>query len=211
MTDMDLIPDEFRRELARQRHRSRFMWASLILVGFLVVARATIGYMTWRDQTQVIALQQRQQALSQSQTEADSLRQQRLITQQQLAALNQLKGRDQVSQFMHSIDDAYLEHIWLDSVRFQRREGTGTPATAEGVPAIARDSAVDTGDLAVLHDAEMTGHASSHSELANFMQRLGAQPAVLNLRLINTETRSYTGVQVIDFRLALQMRSKERP
>jgi Fimbrial assembly protein (PilN) len=212
MGDMDLVPSEFRKERMVRRSLGRFIWAIVLLLGLVAAARATLGYLIWREQAQVVRLEQRQLAYSQTQTRADSLRQQRMVTQQQLSTLEQLQGADRVEQFLRSIDDAYSEHIWLDGVHFQRRENTGAPADVAATPA-AGNPGSEPGAIGVtvFHDAEIIGHASSHSELATFMQRLGAQPAVADLRLINTATRSYTNVQVIDFKLALQMRGKERP
>jgi hypothetical protein len=46
----------------------------------------------------------------------------------------------------------------------------------------------------------------NHSVLAEFMRKLGAEPNVADLRLIDTGTRSYTTMQVIDFNLNLQMK-----
>jgi Fimbrial assembly protein (PilN) len=212
MSDMNLIPDEFRKGLLLRRHLTLFIVTLVMLLTMVAVVRATLGYLVWRERTQVVSLEQRQQALVTNQGKTDLLRQQRQVTEQQLAALDQLRGRDRVKQFLRSIDDAYGEHIWLDGVHFQRREypGAALNSVGSGAAAVPEAQPAVTGSQ-LLQGAEITGHATSHSELATFMQRLGAQPPVTDLRLINTATRSYTDVQVIDFKLALQMRATERP
>jgi hypothetical protein len=208
MNDMDLVPGEFRRGLTLRRNLRHFMWALVLLLGILVATRATLGYLIWREKAQVVSLEQQQQVISKTQTEAESLRQQRLVTEQQLATLDLLQGNDLVQYFLQSIDEAYTEHIWLDSVHFQRRENTGPPAIGATAGAAEDQTASTAVDL--LHDAELVGHASNHSYLATFMQQLGGQPVVADLRLINTATRTYASAQVIDFKLALQIRGKER-
>jgi hypothetical protein len=212
MNDMDLVPSEFRKGLTLRRNLRRFTWTLVLLLVLVAGARATLGYLIWREQSQVVSLEQQQQALSHTLNETESLRQQRLVTQEQLATLDQLQGADLVEQFLHSVDEAYIDQVWLDSVHLQRRDNPAADANAAN-SAASGAPAGQTGatGMNVLHDAEIVGHASNHSDLALFMQRLGAQPAVADLRLINTATRSYTSVQVIDFRLALQLRSKERP
>lgn len=212
MSDMDLIPAEFRRGLTLRRQINWFVGALLILLVVVTASRAALGYLVWREKEQVVDLQERQQALAQSQSETESLRQQHLLTQQQLATLDQLKGGDRLAQFLNAIDDAYIEQVWLDTMHFQRRENSAAAADAPGneVAVGSQTAAVEAG-FEGLHEAEIAGHASSHSELATFMQRLGAQPAVADLRLISTATRSYTSVQVIDFKLALQLRGREMP
>jgi hypothetical protein len=204
MNDMDLVPGEYRRGLALRRNLSRCIWALAVLVGLVATARGALGYLIWREKTQVASLEQRQQADSRTLSEAESLRQQRMVTQQQLDTLEQLRGSDLMERFLRSIDDAYQEHIWLDGIHFQRRDNTVPPATAAAGEAAA-------GDVDVLHEAQIVGHASSHTDLASFMEQLGAQPDVADLKLIDTSARSYTSVQVIDFRLALQLRDRTRP
>jgi cell division protein FtsB/predicted nuclease of predicted toxin-antitoxin system len=212
MSDMDLVPGEFRRSLALRGNLRRFFWGAVLLVVLVATARAALGYLTWRERTQVVSLEQQQLAFSQTENQTESLRQQRLVTQQQLATLDKLQGSELVERFLWSIDDAYVEHIWLDAIQFKRRENTGAPtgASPEATQAAPQGTA-NANDLNVLHDAQITGHAATHSDLATFMQSLGAQPAVADLRLINTATRSYTSVQVIDFRLALQVRGGAHP
>jgi hypothetical protein len=193
MNDMDLVPGEFRRGLTLRRNLSRCIWALALLLGLVATSRAALGYLIWREKAQVASLEHRQQAISQAQSRTESLRQQRLVTQQQLATLDVLQGNELVERFLRSIDAAYLEHIWLDGIHFQRRETTGAT------------------EVSKLHDAQIVGHAASHTDLATFMERLSAQPAVADLGLIDTSSRTYTSVQVIDFRLALQLRGKEQP
>lgn len=212
MNDMDLVPSEFRRGLTLRRNLSRCIWALVLLVGLVGAARATLGYLIWREKAQVVNLEQRQQAISQTQAETQSLREQRMVTQQQLATLDLLQGNDLVDRFLRSLDDAYQEHIWLDNIHFQRSDTTGASANAaagEAAGAADDPSGVDT--VNVLHDAQIVGHAASHTDLATFMERLGAQPAVADLRLIDTSARKYTSVQIIDFRLALRLRGMEQP
>lgn len=208
MNDMDLVPSEFRKGLVLRRSLRRFCWTLALLLGFVAATRASLEYLIWREKSQVVSLEQQQQAVSQTATETESLRQQRLVTQEQLATLDKLQGADMVDRFLQSIDAAYIDQIWLDSVHLQRRDNQ-TVAAGE-TNAVPAEQPGGTG-LNVLQEAEIVGHASSHSDLAMFMQQLGAQPAVADLRLINTATRSYTSIQVIDFRLTLQMRSREAP
>jgi Fimbrial assembly protein (PilN) len=212
MNEMDLVPNEFRQGLILRRNLIRCVWALVLLLGLVASARATLGYLIWREKAQVVSLEQRQQAFSRAETETESLRQQRMVTQQQLATLDLLQGNDLVERFLQSMDDAYQEHIWLDSIRFQRRDNTGAPSNATaGEAAGAAEGQPGAGAVNVLHDAQIVGHAASHTDLATFMERLGAQPTVADLRLIDTSARSYTSVQVIDFRLTLQLRGTEQP
>ena len=191
MRDMDLIPGDFRQGIKLQRQFRGFFLAGALVLAGVVVARLWLGYATWRERALVVRFEQQQQELAHNQAKTEQLQQQRQVTEQQLAALDQLRGRDRVALFLHAVDQAYNEHIWLDSVHFLRR-----------------GAAADKPALAVTQGADLYGHAANHSELAQFMRQLGAQAAVADLRLISTTSRSVNDAQVIDFNLSLQVDDK---
>lgn len=207
MTDIDLIPADFRRNLVLRRQLRRFMLAGLLVLGGTAAARAALGYMIWREKAVVVQVEQRQVQLQSSQARTDELRQQRQVTEQQLAALEQLRGRDRVGVFLQALDSAYNEHVWFDSVHYTRRGSDGPSAGQSGSAVTEASAAAGTGPVSAgeSQSAEMFGHAVTHSVLADFMQGLGAQSAVADLRLISTSSRSYTSVQVVDFTLSLQV------
>jgi cell division protein FtsB len=188
MRDMDLIPGDFRKDIGLQRQFRGLVLACILTLSSVAIARLWLGYATWRERALVVRIEQQQQLLEHDHARTEELRQQRQVTEQQLTALEQLRGRDRVALFLHAIDEAYDEHIWLDGVHFMRRG--------------ASDSAQQ---LAVRQGADMHGHAANHTELAEFMRRLGAQAAVADLRLISTATRNFNDTQIIDFNLSLQV------
>ena len=50
--------------------------------------------------------------------------------------------------------------------------------------------------------AEIRGASIDHATLAEFVRRLGEQSGVSQVRLLDTSTRSYPGLDVVDFQLA---------
>jgi cell division protein FtsB len=212
MTDIDLIPRDFRTGISLQRQLRRFIVACIVVLAGVAVARLSLGYLIWREKAMVVRIEQQQLVLEHNQAKTEQLRQQRQVTEQQLAALDKLRGRDRVALFLGALDQAYNEHIWLDSVHFLRRSGTGALANAPGAAnaglIVVPEAAGSQATLSVMHGADLYGHAINHSELAQFMQLLGAQPVVADLRLLSTATRSYTDTQVIDFNLSLQVEDK---
>ena len=56
---------------------------------------------------------------------------------------------------------------------------------------------------------EIQGQAVDHGALADFVRRLAAQRLVRDVRLLDTQTRRYTEVQVVDFRLAVVLAARE--
>jgi cell division protein FtsB len=212
MGDMDLIPDDYRQRLDLRRVLRNFIVACVVVVSFLVLGKALLAYLIWRENVQVVRLEQLEQVLQNNKSKAAQFRQKKQVTEQQIVALNELRGRDRMALFLRAIDSAYSEGVWFDNLRFMRRSSTGTldnvPAAANAGIIIVPDGAETSQSLEINHGAEIIGHAVSHSMLAEFMRSLGAEPSVADLRLIDTGTRSYTTVQVVDFNLALQISQK---
>ena len=73
MTDIDLIPADFRRNLVLRRQLRRFMLAGLLVIGGTAAARAALGYMIWREKAVVVQVEQRQVQLQSSQARTDEI------------------------------------------------------------------------------------------------------------------------------------------
>lgn len=205
MGEMDLIPGDYRQNLIRKHRTRHFVVACVLLLVGIGLARGLLTYLIWRENVQVVRLEQQDNILQQQEARTASYRQQKQVTEQQLAALDELRGRDRVANFLKAIDHAYSDGIWFDSVHFMRQSKSGAldnlpGATNANITVVPEDTRQDS-DLTV----DILGHAINHSLLAEFMRELGAQPGIADLRLIDTGLRSYTTTQVVDFNLALQM------
>ncbi|MDO9393104.1 MAG: hypothetical protein Q7T42_03905 [Methylotenera sp.] len=209
MGNMDLIPEDYRQDMGLRRMVRNFIVACLVVVCGIGLAKAAFTYLIWRENAHVVRLEQQEQVSQQNKSKTEEYRQQKQVTEQQLAALTELHGNDRVTLFLHAIDNAYTEGVWFDSLRFMRRSSTGTldnvPGAANAGIIVAPDNAETPQSLEVNHGAEIIGHAINHSVLAEFMRKLGTETSVADLRLIDTGTRSYTTMQVVDFKLGLQM------
>ncbi len=217
MGDMDLIPDDYRHHLDLRRAVRNFIAACVVVLACIGLIKMLLTYLIWRENVQVVRLEQQEQVLQNNKSKTEEFRQQKQVTEQQLAALNELRGRDRVTLFLQAIDGAYAEGVWFDSLRFMRRSSTGTLDNVPGavntgiivVPANAETpQSLEANPLEINYGAEIVGHAMSHSMLAEFMRKLGTQASVADMRLIDTGTRNYTTVQVVDFNLALQVSEK---
>lgn len=212
MGDMDLIPDDYRHHLDLRRAVRNFILACVVALACIGLIKMLLTYLIWRENVQVVRLEQQENVLEQNKAKTETYRQQKQVTEQQLAALNELRGRDRVAIFLQAIDSAYAEGIWFDNLRFMRRSSTGTldnvPGAVNTGIIVVPANAETPQSLEVNHGAEIVGHAVSHSMLAEFMRKLGTQASVADLRLIDTGTRNYTTMQVVDFNLALQVSEK---
>jgi Fimbrial assembly protein (PilN) len=212
MGDMDLIPDDYRQRLNFGRVLRNFIVVCVVVVSCIGLGRALLTYLIWRENVQMVRLEQQEQVLQNNKSKVEEYRQQKQVTEQQIAALNVLRGHDRVLLFLRAIDSAYAEGVWFDNLRFMRRSSAGTldnvPAAVNTGIIVVPEGAETPQSLEINHGAEIIGHAVSHSMLAEFMRNLGGEPSVADLRLIDTGTRNYTSVQVVDFNLALQLSQK---
>jgi cell division protein FtsB len=211
MSEMDMIPGDYRQGRSGRRLLRRFIVACVVVLCCIGLARMLLGYLIWRENVQVVRLEQQEQVVEQNKARTEGFRQQKQVTEQQLAALNKLRGRDRVALFLRSIDNVYIEGVWLDSLHFMRRNGTGklqAPGAVNSGIIVVPNGAETAQSLQIDQGAEMIGHAMNHTMLAEFMRNLGKQPTVADLRLIDTGTRNYTNIQVVDFNLSLQLDEK---
>lgn len=206
MSEMDLIPGDYRQSRSARRLLRRFIVACAVVLCCIGLARVLLGYLIGRENSQAVRLEQQEQMVGQNKARTEELRQQKQVTERQLAALNQLRNGDRVALLLRSIDRGYVEGVWFDSLHFMRRNDMGTlqasGAANSGIGAAAKGA---DAALQINHGAEMIGHAMNHTNLAEFMRNLGKQPAVANLRLIDTGARNYANTQVVGFNLSLQL------
>lgn len=206
MSEMDLIPADYRQNRRARGLVVKFFVLCVVLLSCIGIARMLLGYLIWRENGQVVRLQQQEQVSEQNKARGDEYRQLKQATLQQLAALDELRGADRAALLLHAIDNAYRAGVWLDTLHFMRSTGTlqAPGAVNSGIIVIPAGSDAQH----VNQGIEIAGHALNHSVLAEFMRALDAQPGVAGLNLIETGSRNYTNMQVVDFKLALQMGAK---
>lgn len=212
MADMDMIPGDYRQDRGLRRRLRHFVTACIVVLCCIGLARMLLYYLTWRESAEVARLEQLEQVSQKNKTRKEEYRQKKEVTEQQLAALNKLRGGDRVTLFLQAIDSAHNNGIWFDNLRYMRRSGTGT---LDNVPGAANMKILVVPKRAeanvlreITQDAEIVGHAINHSVLADFMRILATRPGVADVRLIDTRTRAYLTTSVVDFNLGLQIDEK---
>ena len=220
MADIDLIPADYR-NLARLRRRLPRIVIAVIAVALVIgVARFALYRLVSFENAHMAQLQKESHVAARGKADADSFRQRKALAEKQLAELDELRGRDRLNLLLRAIDAAYSDSIWVDHVRFFRRDipagetsslpGGGRsgiivlPKANVPVPGAAPASA------AAEQRAEIVGHATSHTKLAEFMRGLGSQPGIAEVRLVDTGLGSSANVPVIDATLVLLIDDKAR-
>ncbi len=204
MGNINLIPNDYRQDIKLKRLVRNFIIACALVIAGIAVAKALVSYLTWRENAQITRLEQLEQLSQETKIKTEEYRQQLQATEQQLKALSTLRGGDRVLHLLHAIDKAHTEGAWFDSLHFMRLANTSTPENTDNATTEA-SAAVMVEAVEAHHGVEIVGHALSHSVLAEFMRNLGQATSVADLQLIDTSTRNYTTLQVIDFNLAFKI------
>lgn len=202
MSEFNLIPADYAR---RQVLRIRLRWAAaglVMLCCLVVLARSALSLLIAGERSHVAQLQAKRQLWQESKAKTEQYTREAAAAEKQLLALDELRRREHLRLFLEAVDRAYVERVWFDEIKYYRREITPV------APAAQKDSAQPAPRME--QRVAMTGHATNHIMLAEFMRKLETQPAVAELALLDTGPRSYPHGLIIDFKLALLVERKVR-
>lgn len=212
MAELDLVPSEFRTRQKTQKLLRGLLAAAVLLLVGVGVAWALLTHLDRQAQADVAQLKLQATALERQQAQKIVVQERKSTVEAQLQALDKLHGRQHFGTLLRAIDAAYREGIWFDNLHFEIEAGqaAASPAQPSNVPPgmilVPNTPAPQLPEMGKW--TRITGHALNHSLLADFMGVLGSQPGVADLRLVDTRLRSYTGIQVVDFTLNLQLNEK---
>lgn len=211
---MDLIPSDFRKS-QRTRHFLRSTLLAVVLIlGVLGLARLALEMLISADQARIAQLRERDGSSQRQQSVLAGLRQRKQQIEQQLATLASLRGSERVASLLRGLDAAFVDGVWLETLRLAQSLPDDAAAGKPGAPAVAPAPAAGAaaggpgsgGKVASgIHSAEITGHALDHTRLAGFMRTLGAQPGIAQLVLVDSRARPQGSGEGVDFTLALQV------
>jgi cell division protein FtsB len=212
MSEIDLIPPRHRRRKAAARWLLRGAAVYGLVAIALLGARVALSRSVHSEQGQLQQIQAQRAQAESERARLDLLEAERTRLTQQLALLEGLRGGPAARQIFYGVDSALDEQIWFRRWTFQRagevveeREQTGEagyfivlPRQAEGEPERA---------WRVATHMEISGEAADHSALAGFVRRLGERSEVESARILNTQVRQLGGAELVEFELAVVVRS----
>jgi hypothetical protein len=196
MSEFNLIPADYAREQALRRRLRRASAGLLVLCCLVLLARSALGLVVSGERNYVAQLQSKRQLWQESKARTEQYTREALVAEKQLLALNELRRREHLRLFLEALDTAYVDKVWFDEIKYYRPLPAATPA---GVPAARVEQRI-----------AMTGHATNHIMLAEFMRKLEKQPAVAELTLLDTSPRAHPQGLIIDFKLALLVERKAK-
>ncbi len=209
MSDIDLIPSDYRHGLWLRGAGERFLTTMALVLLVAVLAYLGLKRTTAGIRGDVEARQARQAITVQQRDRLNQLNDRKQWDQRQLELLNGLRGGVEAQSMFVAIDRALVgDQVWFTRWEFQRA----------GSVVEHKDETVNTGYFVVLpkkSDEPSTevwkiethmsirGEAYDYSALSAFVSRLLAEPEIQSVHVQNTATRSHGERQTVEFTLAI--------
>ncbi|MBK7616682.1 MAG: PilN domain-containing protein [Burkholderiales bacterium] len=189
MHDIDLIPADYR---ALRQGRRWWAWSGAAIA---VALLATAGARTWlhgaiaREAPQVAALRTQDREAQALRDELLALSQQETRLRDQVQGLRALRRNPPWQTALRAVDQALDQtpapRLWLEQLQVQ-----AAPPS---------------------HQLALKGHAADHAALSQFVQALGLQPGLTEVRLTQSGLRQAAGVDVVDFELRATLAHEGQP
>lgn len=216
MAELDLIPSDYRRLRALRSWLARAAVAYLALLAVLILCRAALAFGVSSRSAQLALLDIALAREQGQQAQLAALQQQRDAAQQNLRILEGLRGGVAAVEVFQVIDRAADPTVWFLDWKF-RRAGEIVEKDAVGVQtgyfivlppeSRAPNEARERGWLLQTH-MQIHAQARDHSSLAGFVRRLVEQPEIAEARVLETSTARQGAAEVIDFELAVVVRTR---
>ncbi len=209
MTDIDLIPLDYRAQLRMRQDLRTASVVVALLVSALLLAGATLQFLVKTAQTQANDLSQRQQINEQQSAQLQSLDEQIRGMSEQLKVLTGLRGGHTAADLLLAVDRALNPgSIWFSKLEFGRAGSLVEPKQqavnrgyfvvlpAEGKEKNPKAWKIDT-------HLEVAGHSQNYATLSAFVSRLLNQPEVESVRILRSALREHDRNVLVDFELAV--------
>jgi len=174
----------------------------------LVVARGGLWRLAQGTAPRIESLHSAETRLAGQRAEFEKLSARRVEIDRSLRTLRSLRGQGSVDALVAALDAAVDDGIWLREMKFERTHSIddGTPEERHVgymviVPPTPKpgQQAQAVAALRQLEHLELHGLAVSHRGLVEFLQRLGEQPGVRDVRLVRTSPAPRSGDGHVDF------------
>ncbi|MDD2799901.1 MAG: PilN domain-containing protein [Methylococcales bacterium] len=207
MHELDLIPADY-------RERERIQQKCTIFIGILIVLVVALAGLRFVLQQKVDTLQLQIQALEdgkkiklEQQQKFNALLAQERMLNKRLEIFNGLRGGLSAKQLFLAIDRVMDGDVWFNEWKLLRTSEINAVKTIHSTSGLvipeSENSAGQAQAWQLSTRMEITGQALDHSKLAAFVSRLMQQPEVQDVKVLNTNLKTYLSNQVIDFNMVV--------
>ncbi len=213
MSDIDLIPTEYRRFAQLRSWLRKFAVAYIGVLLLLIVAKLGISYSVHLRSEQARELKQVRSVENRYRMRLGELQKQQQDANRRLAILSGLREGISARELFEVVDRALDDDVWFNKMEFRRKgemADKGPEAVQSGLFIVLPSDEREEGDRGWLVHThmEISAQARDHSALASFVRRLIDQPEIEEVRVLNTRIRRNTDFELVDFELAVVLRSQ---
>ena len=214
MHELDLIPESYRRAQRQRRWLVLFGVAAGVIVALTVTTSAGLSVLNSRVAADIEALQRQQTISAAERDELQRLLAQKADFQQQLRLLTGLRSGTAAENLFRIVDDVLVEdELWFLDWEFRRagvsNDDTGRPVETGYflvVPSEGGGSKEDT--WRVETHMQISGQATDHAALSEFVKRLFGRPEIYDVRVKRTALHRYRTRTVVDFDLTVVINTR---
>jgi Tfp pilus assembly protein PilN len=215
MTEVDLIPEDYRQLMQLRRGAKSFVIAFGIVLLLIGCGKGMLNSLIAMEKAAIATLENGKSTITAQRVRLEKLQDQQADLEQRLTILESLQGGPPVAKIFVIIDRAVNDTAWFTGLKLRRLPaGPGQTATGNSVVSIkggGRDKAEPGNDQQQGRmRMEISGQALNHSALADLVKRLLAQQEIDDVHIINTSTLQYPAGQVVAYNLVVIINAREQ-
>ncbi|MGB5398179.1 MAG: hypothetical protein WBN96_13610 [Gammaproteobacteria bacterium] len=208
---MDLIPEDYKRYLQKLRVIKISGISMLMFLSLSLLIAVSLKYISDDYQQDIVVLEHKKAISSQQRSVLQDLEKQRNQLVKKHQVLEKLRGGALAEDMFVNIDRSLSgNNVWFKNWSFVRA-GSVTNEEVSGVntgyfiviPENERASKKQQAAWKIQTHMEMNGQAIDHEALSSFVRRALQQPQIRDVRILNTQTRTYNDTAVVDFKLII--------
>jgi hypothetical protein len=213
MSELDLIPQDYRNKLTQRAMLGQYLIAFVILNVLVLAAGGLFAHLTRQATTQIQTLKSQSAITEQQQARLEQLGSQQSEYERRWSLLRGLRAGAAVEDIFKIIDRALVnEDLWFVDWSFRRA----------GVVVDGETRAVETGYFLIVSDDKETsevpnwqvethmtleGRALDHQALSKFVRALFEQPDIMDVSVRRTSLTDYANDRVVSFDLTIILNS----
>jgi hypothetical protein len=208
MTELDLIPSDYRGALRRKRWVTIFLCVYGGAVVLTVLAKLGLSVRVASLEEGVTELR----TVKKQRARLDELRVRKEEAEKRLALLDGLRGGVSAEQVMLVLDRALEPAVWFKQLTF-RRDGMVVPHPPEALESgyamlIPQQGQQSREAWSISTRVAIQGQARDHAALSRFIKRLTEQAEVQEARLLNSGPRRHVSAEAVDFNLEVVINNR---
>ena len=216
MTDIDLIPVDYREWRTRQSLLRQYGIAAAALVALMLGLALALGHSAAEAQARVVQLKSESAITQQQQMQLQALKDQQSEYERRWSLLRGLRAGAAVDEIFSLIDRAIVAgDLWFLDWSF-RRAGIIVDGQQRGVETgyfvivAENDDPLATSDLTVETHMTIRGQAVDHQALSKFVRALFEEPAIKDVNVQRTSLTNYANGRVVEFDITVVLNSRYR-